>query len=73
MFGNDLAELDRLAKQIEAVVRTVPGTTSVFAERALGGYYLDIQPDRAALDRYGLTINDVQLSLTDRKVIISHR
>jgi Cu(I)/Ag(I) efflux system membrane protein CusA/SilA len=60
VFGNDLAELDRLAKQIEAVVRTVPGTTSVFAERALGGYYLDIQPDRAALDRYGLTINDVQ-------------
>jgi Cu(I)/Ag(I) efflux system membrane protein CusA/SilA len=60
VFGNDLAELDRLAKQIEAVVRTVPGTTSVFAERALGGYYLDIQPDRAALDRYGLTINDIQ-------------
>src|SRR5438876_1745724 len=60
VYGNDLAELDKLAKQIEAVVRTVPGTTSVFAERALGGYYLDIQPDRAALDRYGLTINDVQ-------------
>jgi len=60
VFGNDLAELDKLAKQIEAVVRTVPGTTSVFAERALGGYYLDIQPNRAALDRYGLTINDVQ-------------
>src|SRR6266446_2636940 len=49
VFGNDLAELDKLAKQIEAVVRTVPGTTSAFAERALGGYYLDIQPDRAAL------------------------
>jgi Cu(I)/Ag(I) efflux system membrane protein CusA/SilA len=60
VFGNDLAELDKLAKQIEAVVRTVPGTTSAFAERALGGYYLDIQPDRAALDRYGLTINDIQ-------------
>src|SRR5437899_863015 len=60
VYGNDLAELDKLAKQIEAVVRTVPGTTSVFAERALGGYYLDIQPDRAALDRYGLTINDIQ-------------
>jgi Cu(I)/Ag(I) efflux system membrane protein CusA/SilA len=60
VYGPDLAEIDRLAKEIEAVVRTVPGTTSAFAERALGGYYLDIQPDRAALDRYGLTINDVQ-------------
>ncbi len=60
VYGNDLAQLDRVAKEIEGVVRTVPGTTSVFAERALGGYYLDIQPDRAALDRYGLTINDVQ-------------
>src|SRR5216683_21083 len=60
VYGNDLNEIDRLAKQIEAVVRTVPGTTSAFAERVLGGYYLDIQPDRAALDRYGLTVNDVQ-------------
>src|SRR6266851_1814124 len=60
VYGTDLAEIDRLAKQIEAVVRTVPGTTSAFAERVLGGYYLNIEPDRAALDRYGLTINDVQ-------------
>jgi Cu(I)/Ag(I) efflux system membrane protein CusA/SilA len=60
VYGPDLAEIDRLAKEVEAVVRTVPGTTSVFAERVLGGYYVDIQPDRAALSRYGLTINDVQ-------------
>jgi copper/silver efflux system protein len=60
VYGADLAEIDRLAKEIEAVVRTVPGTTSAFAERVLGGYYLNIEPDRAALDRYGLTINDVQ-------------
>ena len=60
VYGADLAEIDRLAKEIEGVVRTVPGTTSAFAERALGGYYLNIEPDRAALDRYGLTINDVQ-------------
>jgi Cu(I)/Ag(I) efflux system membrane protein CusA/SilA len=38
----------------------VPGTTSAFAERVLGGYYLNIEPDRAALARYGLSINDVQ-------------
>jgi Cu(I)/Ag(I) efflux system membrane protein CusA/SilA len=60
VYGDDLAEIDRLSKQIEAVVRKVPGTTSAFAERVLGGYYLNIDPDRAALARYGLTIDDIQ-------------
>ena len=60
LFGPDLAGLERLAREIEAVVRTVPGTTSAFAERVMGGYYLEIEPDRAALARYGLKIDDVQ-------------
>jgi len=60
VFGNDLAELERLAKAIEAVVKTVPGTTSAYAERITGGYYLNIEPDRATLARYGLGISDVQ-------------
>ena len=60
VYGKDLAEIERLARQIEAVVRTVPGTTSAFAERVIGGYYLNIDPDRAQLARYGLTIEDVQ-------------
>jgi Cu(I)/Ag(I) efflux system membrane protein CusA/SilA len=60
VFGPDLAEIERLARQIETAIRTVPDTTSAFAERIGGGYYLDIQPDRAALARYGLTIGDVQ-------------
>ena len=60
VYGNDLAELDRLSRQIETVVRHVPGTTSAFAERVLGGYYLNIEPDRLALARYGLNVNDVQ-------------
>ena len=59
VFGNDLVEMERLAKEIEQVVRSVPGTASAFAERLTGGYYLDIVPDHAALARYGLTINDV--------------
>ncbi len=59
VFGNDLGELERLAKEIEHVVRSVPGTTSAFAERLTGAYYLDIVPDATALSRYGLTINDV--------------
>ena len=60
VYGKDLAEIEKLARQIEAVVRTVPGTTSAFAERVIGGYYLNIDPDRGQLARYGLTIDDVQ-------------
>jgi len=60
VYGNDLAELDRLSSRIESVVRNVPGTSSAFAERVLGGYYLNIEPDRSALARYGLAIDDVQ-------------
>lgn len=60
VYGTDLAEMERVARQVEAAVRTVPGTTSAFAERIIGGYYLDIEPDRAQLARYGLMISDVQ-------------
>ncbi|MDE2475413.1 MAG: efflux RND transporter permease subunit, partial [Alphaproteobacteria bacterium] len=60
IFGPDLGEIDRLSKQVESVIRTVPGTTSAFAERVMGGYYLDIVPDRAQLARYNLKIGDVQ-------------
>jgi len=60
VFGKDLAEMERLAKDIEAVVKSVPGTTSAYAERITGGYYLNIEPDRAALARYGLGIGELQ-------------
>jgi copper/silver efflux system protein len=60
VIGTDLVEIDRLAKQIEQVLKTVPGTASAYAERALGGYYLDVTPDRAALTRYGIMVQDVQ-------------
>jgi copper/silver efflux system protein len=60
VFGPDLGGLERLAREIEAVVRIVPGTTSAFAERVMGGYYLEIEPDRSALARYGLKVGDVQ-------------
>ena len=59
-------ELEQVARQVEAAVRAVPGTTSAFAERVTGGYYLDIVPDRAALARYGLTIEDVQQAVATR-------
>jgi Cu(I)/Ag(I) efflux system membrane protein CusA/SilA len=60
VYGTDLAEMENIAGQIEAAVRTVPGTTSAFAERIIGGYYLNIEPNRDQLARYGLMITDVQ-------------
>ena len=59
VFGKDLGEMEKLAKEIEAVVKTVPGTTSAFAERLTGGSYLNIEPDRVALARYGLTVGEL--------------
>ena len=60
VFGKNLEEMEKLAKQIEAVVKQVPGTTSAFAERITGGFYLNIEPDRAQLARYGLSVGEVQ-------------
>ena len=58
--GPDLAELERLGKSVEAVVREVPGTLDAYAERVMGGNYLDFRIDRDAIARYGLTVRDVQ-------------
>jgi len=60
VFGKDLGEMEKLAKQIEAVVKQVPGTTSAFAERITGGFYINIEPDREQLARYGLAVGDLQ-------------
>jgi Cu(I)/Ag(I) efflux system membrane protein CusA/SilA len=60
VFGPDLGELERLGKEIEQAVKTVSGTRSAFAERAVSGYYLDIEIDRAAAARHGLNVGDIQ-------------
>jgi copper/silver efflux system protein len=60
VFGKDLAEIDKLARAIEAAIRKVPGTSSAYAERAIAGYYLNVDPERAQLARYGLMIGDMQ-------------
>ena len=60
VFGKDLGEMEKLAREIETAVKAVPGTSSAYAERLTGGYYLNIEPDREALGRYGLTVGDVQ-------------
>jgi Cu(I)/Ag(I) efflux system membrane protein CusA/SilA len=58
--GNDLAEIERTASEIERVVKDVPGVSSVLAERVRGGRYIEVKIDRAAAARYGLSISDVQ-------------
>jgi len=58
--GADLAQIDRIAGEIERVVKQVPGVTSALAERLLGGRYIDVDVDREAAARYGLNVADVQ-------------
>ncbi|HDZ58613.1 MAG TPA: efflux RND transporter permease subunit, partial [Ignavibacteriales bacterium] len=58
--GPDLAVLQRIGKQIESVARTITGTRSAFAERSVGGNYVDFKINRIAIARYGLTIGDVE-------------
>jgi Cu(I)/Ag(I) efflux system membrane protein CusA/SilA len=60
VFGTDLAQMEAISRQVEMVLKAVSGTSSAYAERVIGGYFLDIVPDRIALGRYGLSIGDVQ-------------
>lgn len=60
IFGSDLAKLEEIGQELEAILRPVPGTRSVFAERAAGGYFVDFVPRREELARYGLTVADLQ-------------
>jgi Cu(I)/Ag(I) efflux system membrane protein CusA/SilA len=63
VFGRNLDTLDAIGKQIEAILPAVPGTNTVFAERAVGGKYLDVMIDRDAAARFGMTSGDVQMAL----------
>jgi copper/silver efflux system protein len=64
VLGSDLAQIQQVGEQIEAALKDVPGTTSVFAERTSGGYFLDFDIKRDQLARYGLTIDDAESVLT---------
>jgi len=59
--GADLATIERVAKEIEAVIKKVPGTRSVYAERVAGGWFLDFVLKREQLARYGLTVDDANM------------
>ena len=58
--GSDLAEIDRIAGDVERVAKAVPGVSSGLAERLTGGRYVDVDIDRAAAARFGINIADVQ-------------
>ena len=58
--GPDLAELERIATNVESVMKGLPETLSAFADRAVGGYFLDLDIRRTEVARYGLTVGDVQ-------------
>ena len=63
IFGPDLATIGELGERLESVLRDVPGTRSVFAERTAGGLFLDIVPRREALARYGLNVEDALMTI----------
>ncbi len=64
VLGSDLGKIEEIGANIEMALQGIPGTTSVFAERTTGGYFLDFDIKRDALARYGLTIDDVNMVLT---------
>lgn len=59
ILGSDLGEIQRIGQDLEQILGALPGTRSVFAERTAGGYFVDFTPDRKALARYGLTVDDL--------------
>ncbi len=58
--GPDLTQLQTIAEQVEAVVKPLPGTLSVYAERVMGGSYIDFDIDREAAARFGIKVGDIQ-------------
>lgn len=58
--GSDLNVLEKLGKEVEALLKNVPGTMSVFSERVMGGKYFDFEINREEAARYGLTVGDIQ-------------
>jgi copper/silver efflux system protein len=63
IFGADLGEISRLGEKLESVLRSIPGTRSVYSERTTGGLYIDIIPKRDEIARYGLNVEDVLLQV----------
>ena len=60
IFGADLSQIERIARQLEPILQAVPGTRSVYGERVSGGFFVDFDLKRREIARYGLTIKEVQ-------------
>lgn len=63
VLGADLKKIEEIGAHLEMILKKIPGTRSVFAERAAGGYFLDFDLKREALARYGVSAADVQMAL----------
>jgi Cu(I)/Ag(I) efflux system membrane protein CusA/SilA len=64
IFGPDLAEIEKIGSNLESIMKDIPGTRSVYAERVAGGYFVDINLKRGQLARYGLSVADAQNVVT---------
>ncbi len=64
ILGNDLKEIQKIGEQLEGIIREVPGTRNVYAERVAGGYFIDFDLKRKQLARYGLSVADAQQIIT---------
>ncbi len=64
ILGADLKVIQKIGEELEGIMREVPGTRSVLAERTAGGYYVDFVLDREQLARYGLSVEDAQMIVT---------
>ena len=60
ILGSDLSKIQEAGEQIEMALKGIPGTTSIFAERTAGGYFLDFDLKREQLARYGITVGDAE-------------
>src|SRR5216110_2650017 len=63
VYGADLKQIESIGKELEPIIAAVPGARSVYGERVSGGYFVDFDVDRAAIARYGLTVDDVQQTI----------
>jgi Cu(I)/Ag(I) efflux system membrane protein CusA/SilA len=63
VFGDDLSTIERASLRIEEALQAIPGTRSAFAERATGGFYLDVEPKRAEAARLGVRVADINLAV----------
>ena len=61
IFGSDLKKIEEIGTHLEMILKDVPGTRSIYAERVAGGYFVDFDLNRDALARYGLLVEDVQM------------